>query len=118
MIGSSDKGWRSTSERNNTRYDPGGCQGVPNRWEFRAAATGRPLQCERSDRPAALAAYLNSDQNFFGHGLNTDGKGDSDHDFLAKNGTSLQTFVQKSWVPPYACPYQCSIRVSSVADDS
>ena len=41
------------------RYDPGGYQGVPNWREFRAAATGRPLQCESSDRPAALAAYLN-----------------------------------------------------------
>ena len=42
------------------RYIPGVYQGVPNQREFRAAATGRPLQWERSDRPAALAAYLNS----------------------------------------------------------
>ena len=41
------------------RYDPGDYQGVPNQREFRAAATGRPPQWERSDRPAALAAYLN-----------------------------------------------------------
>ncbi len=41
------------------RYIPGVYQGVPNQREFRAAATGRPLQWERSDRPAALAAYLN-----------------------------------------------------------
>src|SRR5208283_6019100 len=41
------------------RYNPGGYQGVPNQREFRAAATGRPLQWARSDRPAALAAYLN-----------------------------------------------------------
>ena len=41
------------------RYNPGGYQGVPNQREFRAAATGRSLQWERSDRPAALAAYLN-----------------------------------------------------------
>ena len=41
------------------RYNPGGYQGVPNQREFRAAAIGRPLQWERSDRPAALAAYLN-----------------------------------------------------------
>ena len=40
-------------------YDPGGYQGVPTQREFRPAATGRPLQWERSDRPAALAAYLN-----------------------------------------------------------
>src|SRR5271157_3275264 len=36
------------------RYNPGGYQGVPNQREFRAAATGRPLQWARSDRPAAL----------------------------------------------------------------
>src|SRR5271165_6122786 len=41
------------------RYNPSGYQGVPNQREFRAAATGRPLQWARSDRPAALAAYLN-----------------------------------------------------------
>src|SRR5208283_1204309 len=41
------------------RYIPGVYQGVPNQREFRAAATGRPLQWDRSDRPAALAAYLN-----------------------------------------------------------
>ena len=41
------------------RYNPGGYQGVPNQREFRAAATGRPLQWARSDRPDALAAYLN-----------------------------------------------------------
>ena len=41
------------------RYNPSGYQGVPNQREFRAAATGRSLQWERSDRPAALAAYLN-----------------------------------------------------------
>ncbi len=41
------------------RYIPGVYQGVPNQREFRAAAIGRPLQWERSDRPAALAAYLN-----------------------------------------------------------
>jgi hypothetical protein len=43
------------------RYNPGDYQGVPNQREFRAAATSRPLQWERSDRPAALAAYLNAD---------------------------------------------------------
>src|SRR5271166_7192688 len=43
------------------RYNPGGYHGVPNQREFRAAATGRPLQWARSDRPAALAAYLNSE---------------------------------------------------------
>ena len=42
------------------RYNPSGYQGVPNQREFRAAATGRSLQWERSDRPAALAAYLNA----------------------------------------------------------
>ena len=31
---------------------------VPDQWN-QAAATGRPLQWETSDRPAALAAYLN-----------------------------------------------------------
>ena len=41
------------------RYIPGVYQGVPNQREFRAAATGRPLQWDRSDQPAALAAYLN-----------------------------------------------------------
>ena len=41
------------------RYNPSGYQGVPNQREFRAAATGRSLQWEKSDRPAALAAYLN-----------------------------------------------------------
>src|SRR5271157_2404081 len=41
------------------RYNPFGYQGVPNQRKFRAAATGRPLQWARSDRPAALAAYLN-----------------------------------------------------------
>ncbi len=41
------------------RYNSGGYQGVPNQREFRAAATGRSLQWARSDRPAALAAYLN-----------------------------------------------------------
>jgi hypothetical protein len=41
------------------RYDPGGYQGVPTQREFRPAAPGCPLQWERSDRPAALAAYLN-----------------------------------------------------------
>ena len=42
------------------RYIPGVYQGVPNQREFRAAATGRPLQWDRSDQPAALAAYLNA----------------------------------------------------------
>ena len=41
------------------RYIPGVYQGVPNQREFRAAATGRLLQWDRSDQPAALAAYLN-----------------------------------------------------------
>ena len=40
------------------RYNPGGYQGVPNQREFRAAATGRPLQWARSDRPAALSGLL------------------------------------------------------------
>ena len=58
MIGSSDKGWRWASARNN-EVQP---QRVPGSAEagIQGAATGRPLQWARSDRPAALAAYLNA----------------------------------------------------------
>ena len=41
------------------RHGPSGCQGVPNRPEFREAATTLRVQCETLDQPAALAAYLN-----------------------------------------------------------
>src|SRR5271157_1032356 len=40
-------------------HGPSGCQGVPNRPEFREAATTLRTQCETLDQPAALAAYLN-----------------------------------------------------------
>src|SRR5208337_4484940 len=40
-------------------HGPSGCQGVPNRPEFREAATTLRAQCETLDQPAALAAYLN-----------------------------------------------------------
>jgi hypothetical protein len=45
------------------KHNPGWCQELPNRREFRGVATGLSLQRERSDQPAALAAYLN-----YGHG--------------------------------------------------
>src|SRR5208337_4459924 len=41
------------------RHGPSGCQGVPDRPEFREAATTLRAQCETLDQPAALAAYLN-----------------------------------------------------------
>ena len=41
------------------RHGPSGCQGVPNRPEFREAARTLRAQCETLDQPAALAAYLN-----------------------------------------------------------
>src|SRR5271166_4322791 len=41
------------------RHGLSGCQGVPNRPEFREAATTLRAQCETLDQPAALAAYLN-----------------------------------------------------------
>src|SRR5208337_4489331 len=45
--------------RGNMTHGPSGCQGVPNRPEFREAATTLRAQCETLDQPAALAAYLN-----------------------------------------------------------
>src|SRR5271166_5711378 len=45
--------------RGNMRHGPSGCQGVPDRPEFREAATTLRAQCETLDQPAALAAYLN-----------------------------------------------------------
>src|SRR5208337_3037244 len=45
--------------RGNMRHGSSGCQGVPNRPEFREAATTLRAQCETLDQPAALAAYLN-----------------------------------------------------------
>ena len=56
------------------RYIPGVYQGVPNQREFRAAATGRPLQWDRSDQPAALAAYLNAQFKQPENGPSEDGK--------------------------------------------
>ena len=41
------------------RHNRSGCQGMPNRPEFREAATNLRVQCETLDQPAALAAYLN-----------------------------------------------------------
>src|SRR5208337_4419450 len=38
---------------------PAIARGVPNRPEFREAATTLRVQCETLDQPAALAAYLN-----------------------------------------------------------
>ncbi len=41
------------------RHGPSDWQGVPDRPEFREAATTLRVQCETLDQPAALAAYLN-----------------------------------------------------------